>query len=222
MYNKAVTKSGEDSSAALFTGTQLYHALRDERKGFEAEILLRKIVKQSHRIHGPEHKETKNLEVLLQRQKLRMVAAVHEEYGMQMFELLRYDCNMEKCVIKGPVWDATLVTREGEETLTVGADEIYLGLSHPVVCHFTDAPASDTKKKQMSMKSIAKSFLSFRKKQQPIGEDDADRVKGKIGQVISWDKKADCYTVKFEDESLEPVVVRRVDVRVVFDLDKYN
>ena len=49
----------------------------------------------------------------------------------------------------------------------------------------------------------------------------ADRVKGKIGQVISWDKKADCYTVKFEDESLEPVVVRRVDVRVVFDLDKY-
>ena len=96
-------------------------------------------------------------------------------------------------------------------------------MSHPVVCHFTVAPpASDTKKKPMSMKSIAKSFLSFRKKQQPIGADDADCVKGKIGQVISWDKKADCYTVKFEDESLEPVIVRRVDVRVVFDLDKYN
>lgn len=36
---------------------------------------------------------------------------------------------------------------------------------------------------------IVKSFLSFRKKQQPIGADDAERVKGKIGQVTSYNKR---------------------------------
>ena len=50
------------------------------------------------------------------------------------------------------------------------------------------------------------------------GLEDADHLKGKLGEVIYCDKESDSYTVKFEDESLPPLIVKRANVRAVLDL----
>ena len=160
----------------------------------------------------------------------RVVALPYQGRGC-MFEVLRYECDMEKCIVKGPFLCDDERDEDKEETHTFDSDLVHDLGGTPFVCHFAhtarDSPAtiSGTKKMKKGKKGVTciiKSFLSLRKKQQPIGADDAERVKGKIGQVTSYNKRTDCYTIKFEDENLEPVVVRRVDVRVVLDLDEYS
>jgi len=50
------------------------------------------------------------------------------------------------------------------------------------------------------------------------GLEDTDHLKGVLGEVISCDKETDSYTIKFEDENLQPLVVKRANVRAVLDL----
>ena len=71
---------------------------------------------------------------------------------------------------------------------------------------------------------IVKSFLSFRKKQQPSNP--LDPMMLKTCQRESWtryDKQTDCYTIKFEDENLlEPVRCSKESgcySRVMLDLE---
>ena len=184
LYKKNIEEDGEGSSCAFYAGKELFKVLRgQEGKGVEAKRLLARLIKQSRLTHGPEHSNTKDLE----KWNECMVAAKYKyldmEYGMHMFELVRYESSMEKCILKGPVNPNT--EENIGKILTFDANEIYLGLRSPVICH---------------------------------GSDYADH-KGKVGEIMNWDKERDLYTIKFEDESLDPLEVKRTDTRVVLDLD---
>ena len=184
LYEKHIEEDGEGSPGAFHTGKEFFKVLR-KHEGVEAQRLLSRLIKQSRLTHGPEHSDTKDLE----KWNECMVGAKYKyldmEFGMHMFELVRYEASMEKCVLKGPVNPNTGERTDKEKILTFDADEIYLGLRQPVICY---------------------------------GSDYTDH-EGKIGEVISWDKDRDVYTIKFEDKSLDQLEVKRTDTRVVLDLD---
>ena len=173
-----------DTNSILYSGERLFQALMNQKgRGLEARRLMLNLIKRSRQTHGDEHEVTKELESHL----VKMVGAKHPEFGMQMFEVVKYESNMEKVILKGPVLDENARDEESEETLTFNADEVYLGLNCPVICH---------------------------------GLEDADDTKGKMGQIMSWDKETDIYTVKFEDESVTEV--KRGNTRVALDFDAHE
>ena len=49
-------------------------------------------------------------------------------------------------------------------------------------------------------------------------EDYLNTLNGEIGDLGSWDEEIDCYEVHFEDKGLELCSVKRVNIRILFEL----
>ena len=43
-------------------------------------------------------------------------------------------------------------------------------------------------------------------------------LNGKVGEIQSWDKESHCFTVRFEDKSLDPCSIHKKKVRILFEL----
>lgn len=49
-------------------------------------------------------------------------------------------------------------------------------------------------------------------------KDELAHLNGKIGDARSYNKESDCYMVHFEDETLEPCLVQRKHIKILFEL----
>jgi len=43
-------------------------------------------------------------------------------------------------------------------------------------------------------------------------------LNGKVGEIYSWDEESHCFTLRFEDKSLEPCSIHKKKVRILFEL----
>lgn len=111
-------------------GVNLANALYFADRTIKAERLLEKMVANSHRIHGPDHKSTVKAVSILKKMKERWVIL---ESKQDLFEVLRYENGGEKCVVQGPIKENRVV--DEEQTYEVESIDVRPYIGTPVVLH---------------------------------------------------------------------------------------
>mmetsp|Transcript_40665 Transcript_40665/g.85432 ORF Transcript_40665/g.85432 Transcript_40665/m.85432 type:complete len:433 (+) Transcript_40665:252-1550(+) len=133
VYELLVDKDGESSPGTITQGDHLSINLQKANHTIEAERLSKKLVAICRRVHGPNHKLTKNVQSTLELVARRLVMVPYEN-DVELFQALRYEDDGEKCVVKGPINTGSADTNE-ETILTVDTDDVYPTVGLPVVCH---------------------------------------------------------------------------------------
>mmetsp|Transcript_25111 Transcript_25111/g.42913 ORF Transcript_25111/g.42913 Transcript_25111/m.42913 type:complete len:444 (-) Transcript_25111:44-1375(-) len=208
-YNNRVHKHGESCQIALESGMQLSCALRRSLRVIEAERLLSKLVDTCKRVHGPDHGLTRQLDGKLNESNMRYVALPwytarkcgkdHEWklfHGMKFqswsyFQALRYTDGGSNCVLRGPVKSFIGSKRniKLEKTFVVASKDIHILLGTPVVCH---------------------------------GLEVLTHLNGCVGEVRYWggvfQGGMSRPRIHFEENDLEPLNIKRENLRIVFSL----
>mmetsp|Transcript_34550 Transcript_34550/g.63541 ORF Transcript_34550/g.63541 Transcript_34550/m.63541 type:complete len:257 (+) Transcript_34550:274-1044(+) len=132
-YEKSCQEVG-DVNARVGFGKCLAQTLLDLHHHIEGERLLEELVTFIRRVHGPENSQTKEMESVLTRWKLREVALIGEG---SVYQALRYEDGGDKIVVQGPILSPWNIHRniDEETTFTVSNDQIFVALGTPVICH---------------------------------------------------------------------------------------
>jgi len=123
-----------NSGGAVGTATALARSLLLTDHGIESERILTKYAPISRRVHGEDHSQTKEIELVLTKCKARLVALENGEE----FQALRYEGGGDKCVVKGPVRKdyhiRPVVEVEGATEYTVDSSSLLITNGTPIVC----------------------------------------------------------------------------------------
>jgi len=192
---------------AIHFGMKLVITLKVAREMLYAERVLIEIAALSRRVHGQEHRITKQIEYDLCEMKRRLVILVTEKEVLGLHQCLEYLDNGTKMRVKGPI--GTPRDEESEKTFiintfwpTIAKDGILplFTPGTPVICHGLDKP--------------------FTYEGNPC-EYDLSHLNGKIGDInrlrdegISLEHP----TIYFEDTNLKPCAVPHSHIRILFDL----
>lgn len=195
-YEAQIQKKGENNAGAIDVAECLAVALFRDDRGVEAQRLVEKYVPISHRIHGSDHSQTKSIESLLSRLKERRVYIKGD-----IFEALRYQSGGDKCVVEGPLF----VPRDALEQSVYTFDDLEMG-------------------QELMEGNFETSDLLLICGTPVIcqGLQNATHLNGKLGDVRSFNEKKNRYVIHFEDESLKPALVKRGNVRIVFELPEVS
>mmetsp|Transcript_5527 Transcript_5527/g.9902 ORF Transcript_5527/g.9902 Transcript_5527/m.9902 type:complete len:204 (-) Transcript_5527:202-813(-) len=98
-YEKSCQEVG-DVNARVGFGKCLAQTLLDLHHHIEGERLLEELVTFIRRVHGPENSQTKEMESVLTRWKLREVALIGEG---SVYQALRYEDGGDNIVVQGPI-----------------------------------------------------------------------------------------------------------------------
>jgi hypothetical protein len=192
-HDQTLLEKGENCAEAVQSGLNVAIPLMESNR-IEAQRLLEKLVTSSRRVHGPTHDQTRKIEKLLKRMKLRLVVHIKgEQLGEdeEIFRALRYVDDGNKFVVQGPVHVLSGVSLEkfkGKRKYKVGKNSIFFVKGTIVSCH---------------------------------GLENATNLNGKLGTVQSIDLNDGLrYGVHFEDESLNPPAegIKHENLCIVFDL----
>ena len=130
-YKEACEESGEESPCALISLFRLADALKESYHGIESIRILTKLETIYRRIHGPDHDNTKEVEVTMRRYNKRHVSI--RGWRKKQFQALRYISAENKYVVKGPIAMPRRI--EDEKQFSVHAHEIRPTLGTPIMCH---------------------------------------------------------------------------------------
>jgi len=192
-YDYVLQMNGENDVGTMQLGVHLASRLSLANHTIEASRLLDRLVIISHRVHGSDHKETKNAELWWQRLKLRYVVWIGTE---EMYQALRYENDGKSCVIQGPL---SKVVREDNGV--------------PVETLENNAASGTT-----DVVPSAEILFSFGLPVMLHGLKKAAHLNGKIGDVREHCTLSDRWVVHLEDKDLKPVKVKHENLRIVFDL----
>ncbi|KAK1740057.1 hypothetical protein QTG54_009007 [Skeletonema marinoi] len=133
LYNDCIERFGENDIFTIEQGVDLATALHDADHIIEAERFLTTLAQKCRRVHGIDHKVTKETLVALQEIKVRQV---YLSTGSGVFQALRYESDRERIVLQGPLpehLDERNVDKE--KTLTIDSKDARSLKGTPVVCH---------------------------------------------------------------------------------------
>lgn len=198
-YQLFTKEFGADDNTTIEAGVQLALAMWKEFRTIEAERLLTNLITRSRRVHGEGHDCTIFAFSAFQRVHERKVFLKQDdEINVdEVYRIIRYTADGEKCLLQGPVPKVTNDPRihrsdpsndEGsvaERTFEVDRANVVTSRGTPVVC---------------------------------TGLQKGVHLNGKIGDRREFDEDTGRYTIHFEDETLKPVKVKAENIRIVFDL----
>ncbi|KAK1740073.1 hypothetical protein QTG54_009023 [Skeletonema marinoi] len=130
-YNCLLQAFGTHDVRSIRMGSHLASGLSLANHTIEASRLLDRLVIISRRVHGSDHKETKNAELWWQRLQLRCVVWIRTD---EMYQALRYENDGKSCVMVPSNLDASRNV-DDEETFSVPISEILFSLGTPVMLH---------------------------------------------------------------------------------------
>jgi len=191
-YNRLVKTKGEHHVGSIEFAEALAVSFYRNHRGIEAERLLSKYSIISRRVLGAEHDQTKTIVELLDRIKERRVYIEDD-----IFEALRYKDGGDTCVVEGPLY----IPMESEPFSVYTMNDLVPG-----------DELAEVEVKSYVPKLICGTPVFC---QRLIN---APHLNGKLGEVRLFDEKKDRYMIHFEDESLKPVSVKRINVRIAFEL----
>jgi hypothetical protein len=129
-YNYFLRFQSENEAGTIQSGIQLASVLFGAYHTIEAARLLKTLVATSRRVHASDHKETKDVVLLLQRMQMR---CVYHDVQPRGYQALRYENDGKKCVIQGPINEPRVTKKEA--TFTVPSTDIRVAFGTPVVLH---------------------------------------------------------------------------------------
>ena len=133
-FNDQVKREGAESTEAISAAVILASSFSLAGHGIEAERLITKYAPISHRVHGDEHRITKDAESVLDVCKSRFVVLENGEE----FKALKYEDGGNKCIVQGPVVTRELFDypdrRGGTTVYTVDCSSLLFVLGTPVIC----------------------------------------------------------------------------------------
>jgi hypothetical protein len=130
-YDYSLRLNGENHAITINMGVvRLAAVLFGAYHTIEAVRLLKTLIATSRRVHGLDHKETKDAELLLQKMQVRFVFIAAEP---RAYQALRYENDGKKCVIQDPINEPRVA--EEERTFTVPSTYIRVAFGTPVVPH---------------------------------------------------------------------------------------
>ena len=204
-YERSLESSDPTSLKSIEAGLMYGPALAKKGAPFsiEGERLVMKLTADSRRVHGPAHEWTLRADKALKKCRKRFVFVLPDDWkGMldktliqeaDMFQALRYDSDLNVCVVTGPI---TMPTRcqDQEEIRHVAIDLILPCPGCPVICH-----------------GLVTALTAY-------GLENAAHLNGKLGAVKSFRSGALQVVVHFENQSRMPAVVKTENLRIAFDL----
>ena len=204
-YERSLESSDPTSLKSIEAGLMYGPALVKKGAPFsiEGERLVMKLTADSRRVHGPAHEWTLRADKALKKCRKRFVFVLPDDWkGMldktliqeaDMFQALRYDSDLNVCVVTGPI---TMPTRcqDQEEIRHVAIDLILPCPGCPVICH-----------------GLVTALTAY-------GLENAAHLNGKLGAVKSFRSGALQVVVHFENQSQMPAVVKTENLRIAFDL----
>lgn len=209
-YTKRVEKFGDTNFLTVEAGLNLANELRKALRAIEAGRLLTKLADTCKQVHGPDHGLTKKTEATLEAGKIQNVGMMwyvakkyQHEHDWKLFEgiyfqkwtyfqALRYEDDGEKCVLRGPIASSFI---------------------------WDCTPRNISSQKTFTVASKDIHILVGT----PVVCHElsiSTHLDGKIGDVRSVGGGLDLFKVKvhFEDSDLEPCLIKRDNVRILFDL----
>jgi hypothetical protein len=193
-YIDAVETLGQSDPNAIGSGVDLAAALYGEDCTIEATRLLAKLVKIGRQVHGPDHNCTANVVFALTKVKERRVIVKSQK---RWFKALRYEDDGSDCVLEGTLPESADDPQEEESGLIT----ILPGKGAAVIPSTDILPFPGTPVICHGLRLRSSSHLN-----------------GKIGDVRSLDVDDGKCLVHFEEEGLEPTVVKIGNLRVLFEL----
>jgi len=112
------------------------------------------------------------------------------------YRFIRYDDSFERCIVKDGADNS-----DATKSFSLSTDDIIFALGTPVICHDKNSDFGDR---------IYCEETDYYTIRNLIGEDGVLR----LGDVRAWNNENKCYTIHWEDESLEPSIVHRSKVIV--------
>jgi len=212
MYEQALRIS-KTSVGSIKSGLGYIDVLKNHHHGVKAERLLSELDNISLQNHGADHVITKAIGYRKDIYMCRAVSITSNEVGdYQSFQALsfreynqdlvpasryrfiEYDGCFEKCIVK-----------DGPKTLSLSTDDIIFALGTPVICHDKNSDITADLGDRIYCEEAE--FYTIRNL---IGENGVPR----LGDIRSWNIETQCYTIYWEDESIEPRIVHRSKVIV--------
>eukprot|EP00984_Skeletonema_dohrnii_P001427 scaffold454_cov158-Skeletonema_dohrnii-CCMP3373.AAC.2 len=191
-YIDAVEKLGQSDPTTIGFGVDLAAALYSENHTIEATRLLLKLVKIGRQVHGPDHNCTSDAVSSLNKVKERLVIVKSQ---MSWYVVLGYENDGSDCVLKGHLPESA------DDPQEEGSDPILPGKGVAVIPITDILPLPGTPVICHGLRLRSSSHLN-----------------GKIGDVRSLDVDDEKCLVHFEEEGLEPTVVKIGNLRVLFEL----
>ena len=193
MYEQLIRFESKSSISAIRAGEDYGRTLKVHNHGVEAEWFLTKLAEISHSNHGPEHEITQNVSSLKHHCMDRVVSVTSSEAGIHQssraLSFVEY-VDDETMFYRFLKYDGNF-----ERCLVEG----------PLIC------SGSTTNKQMSLLSDE---IIFARGTPVICQDTNTNIDGQLGDVRSWNSESKCYTIHWEDESLEPCELHQTKVRV--------
>eukprot|EP00985_Skeletonema_marinoi_P009648 scaffold4492_cov138-Skeletonema_marinoi.AAC.3 len=193
-YIDAVETLGQSDPTTIRSGVDLAAALYREDCTIEATRLLLKLVKIGRQVHGPDHNCTANVVLALTKVEERRVIVKSQK---RWFKALRYEDDGSDCVLEGLLPESADDPKVEES----GAIPILPGKGAAVIPSTDILPFPGTPVICHGLRLRGSSHLN-----------------GKIGDVRSLDVDGGKCLVHFEEEGLEPTVIKIGNLRVLFDL----
>jgi len=131
-YEQNLNIEGMNSEDTLRPGMHYASMLWAIHHFIEAERLATKLVPIIRRVHGPDHKSTIEADELLAKLKRRYVSVLPD---CKLFQALRYENDVEVCVVMGPVTVTEPRQVDDGKTYRVENRLLLPFAGCPVICH---------------------------------------------------------------------------------------
>ena len=194
IYECDVKKEGESSHGALMHGIGFAVELKGLNYGVKAEKLLSKLYKISLRTRGPNHHLTKRIDEEMNYVCVRHLSLQSEACNAKASHAL----TVEKIYGGEPFYNLTGYG-DSFHTLTVKGPFSFVD---PNLQSHTMHTTNDKVIFALGTPAFSHDAATF----------------AKLGDIIAWNLETECYTIRWEDDTLDACAVHRSKVRVPRDV----